>query len=219
MMSMSKTLRYGGGQVIVNAKIQLIYWGASWNNIGNNPDKDTFDDTVQNLLNSNYYSKVHQYSNIDFPSWLGSTVNTTTPTTDLFWGAQVIQVVRDMIDIGAVPNHSSNAQLIYCVIAPSGGHSAHGLQIGGEHGHWPEANPQFRYLWILNDNNINNMTGYIAHEIVETITNPNNDGWNSDEGEIGDLCEKHTGIVIPGVAAQYYWSNFDNQCVLPTGTR
>jgi hypothetical protein len=47
----------------------------------------------------------------------------------------------------------------------------------------------------------------------------NDDGWNSDEGEIGDLCEHDTGTVIPDIVTQYYWSNADNNCVLPIGTR
>jgi hypothetical protein len=221
---MSKTLQYNGGQVIVNAKIQLIYWGSSWNNFGNDPSKDSFDHAVRALLNSNYYSKVHQYSSIEFPTWQGSIVNTITPTSPLFSGGAVVQAIRDVIDAGLVPNPSSDSQLIYCIIAPSGAHVQHsrevsGENIGGEHGHWPEHDPQFHYLWILNDNNLNNMTGYIGHEIVETITNPNGDGWNSDEGEIGDLCEHDTGTVIPGIVTQYYWSNADNNCVLPIGTR
>ena len=216
---MTKTLVFHGGQVLTRAKIQLIYWGSSWNNTGNNPDKDSFDNAVRALLNSNYYSKVHQFSNIDFPVCEGSIVNTATPTKDLFFGADVVQSVRDVINTGLVPIPTSDLQLVYCVIAPSGAHSAHGSHIGGEHGHWPQNNPQFHFLWILNDNNLNNMTGYIGHEIVETITNPNGDGWFSDEGEIGDLCEMFVGTVIPGIIAQRYWSNEDNDCVLPTGTR
>ena len=64
------------------------------------------------------------------------------------------------------------------------------------------------------------MTRAFGHELVETCTDPEGDGWTIDGApaslnEVGDICNKNLGTVN-GVTAEPYWSKFDGACIIPT---
>ena len=75
------------------------------------------------------------------------------------------------------------------------------------------------YAWIGNAV-LSTMTRAFGHELAETCTDPEGDGWTIDGAptnlsEIGDICNKNVGRVN-GVTVEPYWSIFDNACILPT---
>jgi hypothetical protein len=55
-----------GGPVMVNAKVQLIFWG-DWNDKSLDPSKDTIATAIQKIISSEYYSKLSQYRGIQKP--------------------------------------------------------------------------------------------------------------------------------------------------------
>jgi hypothetical protein len=78
------------------------------------------------------------------------------------------------------------------------------------------------FAWVT-QNRLDSFSEIFSHELVEACTDPEGTGWTSTTAcgvnhsgwcEIGDVCEGNAARVN-GVLVQRYWSNTDNQCVIP----
>ena len=85
-------------------------------------------------------------------------------------------------------------------------------------------NTRFEWAWIGSaDRKLATVTRFLAHELVESITDPFENGWHqsspspgANSGQIGDVCNQ-IGIVN-GVTVAAYWSAADGACIIPTST-
>jgi len=127
----------GGGAILQNAIIWLIYWGATWKSDSSLAGlKTMIDHNVHDLLlgmYSVYFSKLSQYSSINPPTWGGSVVEDTIalPSNGMAFNS-IGTFVKQCISNGTVPKPDvNNWQIFYCVILKpgryetSGGAAAH----------------------------------------------------------------------------------------------
>jgi hypothetical protein len=237
-------LVYRGGRVMTNAKVAFIYWGAGWNTA--TPSKATMDSLFTKMLatDNDFWTPIHQYSNINPPILKGTHVDTTTAhsTNSTIADVDIQQCILDEINAGTFPSPVADPNMIYVVLALgsrtlpappglviNGYHSWFNLVVGAQTVKCP-------YAIITNDGTSSFITKITNHEIAEMLTDPdtstgyNNiaNGWTSAPGdcpsiynttqgcEISDICEDLTGKDSKGVDVQGIWSNVDGKCVIGT---
>ena len=74
------------------------------------------------------------------------------------------------------------------------------------------------HAWVawVGHSDLNTMTRAFAHEMVETVSDPEQSGWYVDSTgeEIGDICNSrrswHKGVFVEG-----YWAKNSVACVIP----
>jgi hypothetical protein len=232
-MNTNDKIKYHAGPVLKNAKVQLIFLG-NWNDSSIDPSKERIETAIQNIINSEYYSKLYQYKKIEKPIYLGSAINSKSNFPKEFKFDDIENVLGDSIDTGLVSDFRSshNREIIYILILlpgyknladkdqedpPDAIHDYFEYK-GNDDGvfaiYYGRPDEKIELQWI---------TRAITHEIAEACTNP----YEDDEGfmgpedgtdrEIADYCEKETGI-INGEIVEGYWSNLDKGCVIPGGS-
>jgi hypothetical protein len=215
-----------GGPVLANGKVQLIFWG-DWNNPSLDPSKDTIVTAIQNIINSDYYSKLSQYRGIQKPTYLGYVVNDTSRLPNTFEDSAIYKAIGDSIQNGSVPDFRSftNGQIMYIVI-PTPDHKSTDKVNDAFHDNFEykgnDNGVYAVYSWRFNEERtLEWITRTLAHEIAEMCTNPGPDdafidpNVDEDDGnEIADFCEKKIGEVN-GQKVEGYWSNLDGGCVIP----
>lgn len=127
----------GGGPVLQNAIVYLIYWGSTWKSDSSLAGLKTgIDHKVKDLLlgtDKVYFSKLSQYSSVNTPTWGGSVVeDTITLPANGMQYPSIGSFVKQCISKGLVPKPDTlNWQPFYCVILKpgryetSGGAAAH----------------------------------------------------------------------------------------------
>lgn len=129
--SANTTFTWGGGKLLQNAQICLIFAGSgtsAWTFTNTStPTAGTADDIkrgVQTLLtNTQYYNLITQYG-VNKPTFNYAAINSTTTIPNPFQEAHIQQVVKDSINAGAVPNPASNTvPIIYMVVVNNSGSS------------------------------------------------------------------------------------------------
>lgn len=120
----------GGGPVLQNAVIYLIYWGATWNSDTTlSALKALIDHKVKDLLlntDKQYFSKLSQYGSVNTPTWGASVVEGTIalPANGIS-DAATVSFVKQCITNNLVPAPSTmNWQTWYCVILKPGRYQA-----------------------------------------------------------------------------------------------
>jgi hypothetical protein len=215
-----------GGRIIRNVQVVLVFWGTAWTAIPTpNPSAGNIADAVGIMASGQYMDSLRQYRGVGRGSLIqtvyvtqavgNSPANPPNPFND----TDVGDLVNELCTAGRVPSPAQNDQLFFCVIMPQGVASSNANFIG-EHTFSTIAGVRAHWAWVLNFGTLGSITNILSHELVETCTDPEGDGWTgnvcSQSGwcEIGDVC--NTSAVVDGVTVQRYWSNFDGQCVVPT---
>ncbi len=93
----------------------------------------------------------------------------------------------------------------------------------GEHNSYTRSGQKIRYAWFTNAGDLDSITAIISHELVETATDPDGNGFlgisRTCDGpswcEIADICQS-TWASIDGITVHGYWSNQANACIAPT---
>ncbi len=213
-----------GGAVIPNVHLVLIFWGVGWNATTANPTMGAVTDAVINILTGPYMNSLSQYRGVDSghlqASVLVSEAVSSSPATppNNFNNGDVQTLLVNLIAAGRLPDPSTDAQLLYIVMLPPGA-SQPGLL--GEHTYFSYSGNNLHYGWVANGSSLDSVTWVFSHELVESVTDPegtaitgtgcNQGGWC----EIGDVCTANN-TRVNGVLVQRYWSQFDQQCVVPT---
>lgn len=222
---------YGGGRLLAGVRVHLIFWGAAW--VAWPPPRATAGactDAVVTILASDYMNSLSQYS-VGHGS-LGS----VTVVTDSVGGSpadppnpfsndDVWRLVEHLRAAGRIPTGDigSSGQGLYLVVMPAGvGSNQPGVI--GEHSYYWFGSPATNvpYGWVTQDG-VDSFSVVFSHELVEACTDPEGTGWTSATAcganhggwcEIGDVCQG-SDARVRGVLVQRYWSNADNQCVVP----
>jgi hypothetical protein len=234
----------GGGLVLTEVQVQLIFWGATW---GQNPLPTiaSVENAVSSILTGPYMSALSQYRGVGGGILISpSVVVTTTSPHNPFSDDDVTLLVRDLLGgtiagfpIGTVPEPDNNKQIFYCVIAPANVKHQGTPSIAGEHLFFtlsdvnPSGGQQVRahLAWLTHVGTLSSLTTIFSHELVETCSDPEGTAIQLDAPgfcfhdpnhwcEIGDNCEGTTGVVN-GITVQGYWSQQDMACVVPSRFR
>lgn len=233
------TFSAGPGKTLTNVHVQLIFWGAWWNN---NPLAAQVTNAVTNLLAGPYMTYLAQYG------VRRGNVRGTSFATDsepgFFSFNSVGNFIRNLLDNDRLPEPDEDWPIVYAVIMPVnsafqgvkppdpivpvpagtvskvvGGNSS---VIWHDYDFLDVDNDPAYFLWTGNDGTVNYITTFFSHELVELATDPNGGdgvrqvGCTGSSCQIGDVsvCQSWCDTVR-GVSAQAYWSQLDGNAALP----
>lgn len=241
----SDVLTYHSGSLVANADVFLLFWGAEWQT--DQTHLATAQDVItlyQQIGTTGYACSWNEYSVIDQPIGLstyhGAEVIPSEPPNPL-----ADQTIRDTIVAEVAAGHAPAAtdNTVYVVLPPSGVPVDIGGQTGcggtnfifcGYHDSFRRNGTLFRYevlpfpcdsqggscFFDPQDDPGRSLQEVGSHELAETVTDPDGDGWNSDRtgDEIADICAS-SGCDADLVAGQQtllvnsLWSNLAKGCV------
>jgi hypothetical protein len=209
----------GGGRVLNNAGIVLIYWGTEWTNPATSPSQVDFTTAFKTILSGPWGSKLPQYRGASVGNVVKVDVNTSTEPAAQFTDPEISAMIESRITSGAVPPPTTD--LIYLVVMPQG-HSSGDTNFAGQH-QFTTFGVNVVWAWVTNDGTLtgpNSAPKIFCHEVAEACTDPEFTGILltskalGSKQEIGDVCN-NTFSVVNGIAEEAYWSVVDNSCVLP----
>jgi hypothetical protein len=221
----SVTTSDGGGPVIDNVHVELIFWGSQWTATPRpTPSPTAVENAVDNILGSGYLSGLSQYrSSVGNGSRVGTVLVTDSSPPSQFTNANVNAMLQTKIYDGTLPAPGTDSQLLYMVIPQSGcsdpveglpaEHSFSSVGLDGK----------YRYGWTGNDGTLDTVTRFFSHELAEAVTDPegtaiqisppNTATWN----EIGDGTAESYKYRLNNTLVQAYWSQQDQAYIVPTG--
>jgi hypothetical protein len=203
---------FHGGEVASGVPVVLIFWGAAWSQLANQQLAIKVVSAVKKLLAGQYLSGLTQYG-VERPS-LKKVFHIVSPGPPQVFDENDVGGVALDIAFLKFPVDGPN---FYCVLMPPGVTYNGSADVDGTHtysaGHlW--------YAWLQYYSAVDGLTHVFSHELVETLTDPEANGWYANPepngGEIGDVCERNGGEFVDNVYVCYYWSNEANACVVPT---
>jgi len=219
----------GNGRLLAAVRVHLIFWGNAWTSLpAAAPTVGQCTDAVLTMLESDYMKSLGQYG--IGSGRLGSITVISESVGDSpadppnpFSNDNVWRLVENLRKANRIPTSDigSSAQGLYCVILPAGVVSDQ-TNVIGEHSYYWFDSTNVPFAWIT-QNSLDSFSEIFSHELVEACTDPEGTGWTSTTAcganhsgwcEIGDVCEGNAARVN-GVLVQRYWSNTDNQCVIP----
>jgi acylphosphatase len=210
----------GGGKVLQQARIVLIYWGAAWADPATTPSANDFTNAIRNTVTGPWGAKLTQYRGASVGYVEGVDVNSGSDPASSFTDNQIWTMIDGRISSGNVPTPAKDIDRIYCVVMPTG-HSSGDTSFVGQHQYRDRNGIRVYWAWITNDGTLtggNSVPKIFTHEVAEACSDPDLGtgitltSVNGDE--IGDVCN-NTFSVIDGHAEEAYWSVADNRCVLP----
>ena len=211
-----------GGAVIEIARLQIIYWGAAWSsNPAPTPSSDDVTNAVRLMLAGPYLTGLAQYRNIGRGHLLGATVIDSSDPPNPFQDSDVSNFINARIGDGTLPGLDGANQNLYLVVMPEGVVSTNANFIG-EHTYYTDGSGnRVHFGWVTNSGNLDRVTTTLSHELVESCTDLEGSailgvaGTCSQPGwcEIGDVCSSVSDLY--GVTVQSFWSENDQQCIVP----
>jgi hypothetical protein len=217
------------GTILYTAQLRLIFWGKEWASSAPPASMTTVINDVETILAGPYLEGLQQYAvshvHVDRVIDL-SLEDPPNPIGEDDAGDRV----KQMIDDGVVPHpDEETTPAVYVVFLPSKvKHKTLSLPPeGGRHSSYLDWNnfwfSSIYVAWVGNDGTRDSISATFSHELVETLTDPEGDGWQVEPrsrfnwNEICDVCA--SGFRLNGVVVASYWSNLDNACIVPDRTQ
>ena len=232
----SSLLTYGGGHLLTNVQVVTIFWGNAWTQTPQSNLLTQLNQFFDAILTSSLMDLIAQYSVSGQTIAYGSRIGTFTDASsepgsnNTVSDDQVQQKIQALISNGNVTQPNSNT--LYFVYLPpnvtlTGPTSAGGgtscIDFCGYHWYIQGSTPEIYYAampfpscngCLGGLSQIDALTSVSSHELIEAITDPHPwTGWNSAQGEIGDICAWQEDTVA-GYTVQKEWSNQDGACVV-----
>jgi len=221
---------FHGGTVASNAPVQLIFWGSAWHHASTSPSAAVVHDAAAKLLAGAFMSDLVQYD--VGRSALRTSVMVIDPDPPpkplLTSDDDIIGLVLAVLRANELPDPVSPDRPIICaVVLPPNAAEEHSDVAAGAHfwGAIPDIpiDPD-AVTWVawIGNGDLDRIMRTLGHEIVETCTNPNGDGWMDDSAgsddvdEIGDICNASSADIGFGFLVESYWSQEEHKCVIPT---
>ena len=209
------------GLVLPNPQLYLIYWGGAWQ-AAPTPTAAQVTDAVSTLMASAYLTGLTQYRGSGRGALRGSTLVASSDPADGFTDKQVAEFDDHKLATGTVPSPDPDTQTVYGVVMPTG--VTPGFATWGKHHYFERSGQRIHYAWFTNVGDLDSITGVISHELVESATDPEGSGFRGVEAtcdepgwcEIADVCESNWSM-IDGILVRGYWSNRDDDCIVPGG--
>src|SRR5579884_1444726 len=231
----NESAAYQSGQRLVDPPVYLIYWGSYWTH---NPTATPtqVDQAAASFLSGPYLTGLSQYGGGIGDAWFaGSAVDTLDPDpTNGFSMTYLEGIVNSAINNLGLPNPGATQYLpIYMVVTPPGIVSDQ-ADAGGYHTVGVSSSLQeLVYGWIGSDGSLPSITTVLSHEVVESISDPLVSGWplggitvtpgvnytGIPGNELADNEAQNYTAILNGVTVQSYWSQQDEEFVVPDGTQ
>lgn len=214
------SLQDGGGPVLANAEIVLIFWGTAWGTAATTPTRDQCAAALHDIVEGAWGTQLAQYRGIGRASIVQTVDWLTSEAPATFVESDISGFVESRVAGGDVIAPDGNT--LYCVILPTG-HSSGDTPFVGRHQDYARGDgTTVYYAWVTNDGTLtggNSVPKVFSHEVAEAIADPKVSGptgitLNGDGDEIGDVCNT-TFVLVNGHAEEAYWSQADNRCVVP----
>jgi hypothetical protein len=226
-----KAVDFHGGPIGTGMPIQLIFWGDWWNSPDGTTRRNLIDQRTQAVLASDYFSELDQYG-ISRPHFRGATIVTQPGNPWNFNSNDDQKVVPDLIDSliddGVFPD-PDDERIAFVVLIPEGF-----TQTIANGAHTADYNYTFPidydWYWVAWVRSFGPGTGddpettmrTLTHELVETFTDPEGDGWYCQPaatGEIGDAALSAGNVRqtawVNDVHVTAYWSNRHGATIIP----
>jgi hypothetical protein len=217
-----------GGPVLSNAQLRLVFWGSGW--LTNGTLETQMQNAVDSLNSSTYFyspfpgADLSQYrpGTAAAPTRVGSFLvspfagNPYPDPPASFATSDVINMLQ--AEFGMTPNY-------YYYVVPQPGSIPSASGTAALHTFWSQGgnNEYFGYTRDLATPSLDDLTVLYAHEMAESITDPdgtalqvnprNPSAWN----EICDGEAQNYSYRLNGVLVQPYWSQADGKFTVPTG--
>jgi hypothetical protein len=171
--------------------VQLVFWGGWWN--GNAGTRAAIEAQTQRLLASRYFSQLTQYGIPHAPVWRGSTTVTkpappaSASSKDTMRAA--LDLIDDLIDDDVFPDPDDGPRIAFLVMMPGGFVvTGAGAPLGA---HWydydfdgPFDTDNYWAGWVRLLDPLgaapDRTVRVLAHELIEIITDPEGDGWHTE---------------------------------------
>ncbi len=216
-----------GGQLASGIAVQFLFWGSFWQGQVGAGLAQGFLAKCRTLFVGPYFVALKQYGVTERPTVRGASIVLDPSPSRKFDQDEVADMVWDLIDDDRFPEPEDvGGRTFYTVVMPPGT----SYKPGGARGaHSSESDDDvFEFdsdhawvAWIgFNEGTVDGLTLTFSHELVETMTDPNADGWYVDSigpeaGEIGDFCTSTSKRrFVQGVFVDSYWSKGANACVV-----
>ncbi|MCA9012204.1 MAG: hypothetical protein KDB01_20770, partial [Planctomycetaceae bacterium] len=224
------TVTDGGGQVLKDTPVYLIYWGSSWGNTDSGKNmRKSIDDATRTMLDSGYLSGLDQYRpGIGKAHFARSVWDSSDPVSGFSTKALLNRVQNGYNELGLPdPDDIEPTIPLYLVVTPAGVTSGDGPGTLGYHTWVDEAYDEFLdwddvyFGWVGNDGTKDFVTSVMSHEIVESLTNPKTTGGITatvgGDGELSDGEAQNFAYRVDGALLQSYWSRIHGSYVVPDG--
>jgi hypothetical protein len=218
----------GGGPLIGNVKVELVFWGKGWNK-----DQTTvalmqsMEEKVQVILQSPYLNGLSQYRKgaIKGGSYQASVSVATSSPGATFTEAQGVAFLQANMQNGTLPKPDTDPNLLYVVVTQPG--SSSDLKYGGVHRFATFGQTTFHYALLANPaakpetNTIDYLSLVFSHELVEAVSDPELNAIQlnprSASNELSDNSALLYAYRLDGALVQSYWSQQDFKFIVPTG--
>jgi Ca2+-binding RTX toxin-like protein len=225
------TMSDGGGPVIQNPHVELVFWGANW---VNNTTESWVGGNLNGILAGPYMSKLTQYRNAGGAGFVQRTwINTNPVLNQPFSNADVENMLKSTwTNSPNTLDKPGDAHLLYVVIMPPGATWTGGTN-QGYHTMDTYTDPTtqstttYHLAWVRDTYQpgsnttaeIDAMTASASHEIAEAATDPEGTAWQINPRSPvnwNEICDKqYTYARLDGSMVQSYWSQADGEQVVP----
>ncbi|KAI9365362.1 hypothetical protein DFJ73DRAFT_918556 [Zopfochytrium polystomum] len=236
----AKALTYYGGPVLKNVEVTLLNWGGA-------TYASKLPGFYKGVTSSTYYDMLSQYSGIGRGTYKGAITLSNLPSaTDLDDANDIQPYLRSLVQDGTITPTANSYFPIHFASGYSisqGGQSSC-VEFCAYHNTIDISDisdQQYLFYGIIPDqggscaggcgtssSTFNNLCSVSSHELVEATTDPavglatGNAAplawYNSQYGEIGDICNAQQGTITGGdgntYTVQKEWSNKASACVL-----
>jgi hypothetical protein len=240
-------LKYYGGPVLQNVKVQIVYWGGAAKVAG----AGQLEKFYTAITNSPYFDWLTEYNTSSPAQKIGrgsfiSSVDATGAKIGSISDSDIQTQLTSMINGGKLDTKDP-ANTIYMVHFPPGmsisqGGSSSCVQFCAYHGTF-SLGGHYVYYGVIpdqaadgcgsgcgNGQPFDNTTSTSSHELIEAVTDaavglattagPPLAWYDQQQGEIGDICvvgTSYTGVVA-GFTVQKEWSNKNKSCITTDGS-
>ncbi|KAJ3308410.1 hypothetical protein HDV04_001324 [Boothiomyces sp. JEL0838] len=236
-------LNYYGGPVIPNVKVFTIFWGGQ----SNVQYASKINQFYTGVTDSALFDMLSQYNtptqNIGRGSFIGS-FDYPDGATGTIDDSDIQKALQNLISQGSVPAADENTYYAFHFapgVSITQGGSSSCQEFCAYHGTIKQGNGYVFYGVIpdqggacaggcgSDSNPFNNLCSVASHELIEATTDPavglatGNSAplawYDSNNGEIGDICNAQQGKIVGGDGNTYViqaeFSNKDSACIVP----
>jgi hypothetical protein len=223
------TVTDGGGPVLTNVEVVVIFWGSYWTGTSPAPavSADTYYQIFTGLVTGPYLTGMGQYRGVGPGTMLGQFVNTASDPSNPYTDSDVQTMLTTYLQNNpSCPPPLAGHNRFYAIVTPPNIGNSSGAE--GEHLNFTFNGVQAFFAWIsdngqgLTQGSSNGVVNTFSHELAEACSDPLLTSFTTSGGdggdEIGDACNNEFAIVqINGVSCnvQCYWSAADNACIIP----
>ncbi|HLK57800.1 MAG TPA: hypothetical protein VKU00_14635 [Chthonomonadaceae bacterium] len=211
--------------VLATPVLQPIFWGSYWKT-PTTVTQQNIEDALKSLVQSDYLVRLEQYGYSGTVDLLTSIV-TDEDLGRRFDRERVEEVIQKLLDTDSnitQPDTNQNAYLVIVppdvVFNPASANGAHSIFLDDQ-------NRTVHYAWVTYSLGaqiavtVANFTAVCSHELVEMITDPELNAWQTSHTncsqtgpcEIADVCRREA--TWNGLRFHSYWSNQDGSSVIP----